>query len=195
MTRGREISDGLRARKCSPWIKGERVLNIGATEGTFDRELRDKHKEKKWSTLDIEGTPDFKRDLNKPFNLRERFDTIIVGEVIEHVENPTKLIKDVRRHLKNGGRMILTTPNATGIQYIRNPSWCVDKRSYGGHLQSFTPPMIESMMKGFRVIYSGYINAFWLNHNPLQVIPLLFNRLKTDILIVGEKTNWKSLYN
>ena len=40
------------------------------------------------------------------------FDVITACDVIEHVENQGRLLRNVRRHLTAGGRLILTTPNA-----------------------------------------------------------------------------------
>ncbi len=43
------------------------------------------------------------------------FDTILLGELIEHVERPYDLLRIVREHLAPGGRLILSTPNPLGI--------------------------------------------------------------------------------
>jgi SAM-dependent methyltransferase len=40
-----------------------------------------------------------------------QFDTIVAGELIEHLDNPGLFLTAVRRHLKPGGKLILTTPN------------------------------------------------------------------------------------
>lgn len=39
------------------------------------------------------------------------FDTIIAGEIIEHLPNAGRALSSVRKHLKPGGRLILSTPN------------------------------------------------------------------------------------
>src|ERR1700733_14291168 len=43
--------------------------------------------------------------------LGQTFDVIVVGEVIEHVVNPGALLVNMRRHLNEGGKIILTTPH------------------------------------------------------------------------------------
>src|SRR4030095_5662242 len=44
-------------------------------------------------------------------DLGERFDVVTAGEIVEHVENPGSMIRNLRRHLKPGGQLVLTTPN------------------------------------------------------------------------------------
>jgi 2-polyprenyl-3-methyl-5-hydroxy-6-metoxy-1,4-benzoquinol methylase len=45
----------------------------------------------------------------------ERFDAIVAGELIEHLENPGLFLRGAHSRVRPGGRMILTTPNAFGI--------------------------------------------------------------------------------
>jgi len=44
-------------------------------------------------------------------DLGRTFDVIIAGELIEHVDNPGGLMRNLRRHLNRNGRLIITTPN------------------------------------------------------------------------------------
>lgn len=53
-------------------------------------------------------------NLNKdafPFRSRS-FDTVILGDVIEHVENPSFVLREAHRVLKVGGRLLVSTPHA-----------------------------------------------------------------------------------
>ncbi len=43
------------------------------------------------------------------------FDCIVLNHVIEHVDTPLDLLKQVGRLLKTGGRLIVTTPNSDGF--------------------------------------------------------------------------------
>jgi 2-polyprenyl-3-methyl-5-hydroxy-6-metoxy-1,4-benzoquinol methylase len=46
------------------------------------------------------------------FHLNDMFFGVVYcGELIEHVFNPDKVIRDIYRVLKNGGLAIITTPN------------------------------------------------------------------------------------
>lgn len=44
-------------------------------------------------------------------NLARKFNTIIAGEIIEHLENPGMFLRNMRRHLADDGVLIISTPN------------------------------------------------------------------------------------
>ena len=46
------------------------------------------------------------------FDLQRRFEVVLAGEIIEHLDNVRGFLASVRRHLAPGGRLVLTTPNA-----------------------------------------------------------------------------------
>jgi SAM-dependent methyltransferase len=50
-------------------------------------------------------------DLREPFLASGAFDTIVAGEVIEHLEEPIEFLRNCRRLLRSGGRLVLSTPN------------------------------------------------------------------------------------
>ncbi len=54
---------------------------------------------------------DFEVDLNKklPF-ADEEFDTVILSDVLEHIMHPKNLLEEVRRILKNDGKLLMNVP-------------------------------------------------------------------------------------
>jgi len=46
------------------------------------------------------------------FETTERFDVIVFGYILEHVDDPVVILKHFRKFLAPGGRMFLTVPNA-----------------------------------------------------------------------------------
>jgi 2-polyprenyl-3-methyl-5-hydroxy-6-metoxy-1,4-benzoquinol methylase len=57
----------------------------------------------------------FHQDVQEPFNLKMKFDTIICEEGIEHLDNLKQFLKNVHNHLENDGLFLLTTPNIIGL--------------------------------------------------------------------------------
>lgn len=45
------------------------------------------------------------------FELNKKFDVIFAGDLIEHLSNPGKFLDKSRKHIKEDGRLIITTPN------------------------------------------------------------------------------------
>lgn len=50
-------------------------------------------------------------------DLNRKFDVIVAGELIEHVSNQGIFLDNMRRHLKDDGIMILSTPNALSLVF------------------------------------------------------------------------------
>jgi 2-polyprenyl-3-methyl-5-hydroxy-6-metoxy-1,4-benzoquinol methylase len=56
-------------------------------------------------------------DATSDVDLGERFDRVVLGEIIEHVDDPVALLRFSRRHLNTGGEIFASTPNGL---YIAN---------------------------------------------------------------------------
>lgn len=55
-------------------------------------------------------------DLNKAWPYDDAaFDYVTAVEVIEHLENPMHMIREAKRVLRRGGKLVLTTPNIMNI--------------------------------------------------------------------------------
>lgn len=58
-------------------------------------------------------------DLEKKFYLGRKFDTLVLSAVIEHLNDPSVILKNLARHMKKNGVMIITTPTKFGIKLHR----------------------------------------------------------------------------
>jgi len=47
----------------------------------------------------------------------ETFDAVVATEVLEHLDNPVRMLGEVHRVLRPGGRFFMTTPNAEALPY------------------------------------------------------------------------------
>ena len=91
-------------------------------------------------------------------NLRKclgKFDVIIAGELIEHLESPGLFLSCARDLLNNNGRLILTTPNVYGLYYWTHYGLLQRPEPYHEHVCYFTPSSIKRLLErqGF-----GYVN-------------------------------------
>jgi cyclopropane fatty-acyl-phospholipid synthase-like methyltransferase len=182
----REKSDRLRLRVIKRFLTGKEILDIGSSEGEIHRILKADNGGKKFFSMD-KTNADFNIDLDRPKKINRKFDCIIAGEIIEHLESPIVFVRYCKSLLKKGGRIILTTPNATGLQYLLNPNWCVVYPDYRGHSQAFTLGMLRRLLEdeGFNVKFEDYINAFW-KKNPIRFVSFIFKRLRPDLIIVAD---------
>jgi SAM-dependent methyltransferase len=84
----------------------EEILGEGGKEYVYGLDTETKKETKHYKRGSVE---------NKfPFNSNE-FDTIIAGELIEHLHFPEKFLKEANRVLKKGGILIITTPNSESL--------------------------------------------------------------------------------
>jgi SAM-dependent methyltransferase len=58
---------------------------------------------------------------NNPFD--KKFDWILLSEVIEHISEEKKAIRNISNSLKIGGKLILTTPRNVPFFQIWDPAW------------------------------------------------------------------------
>jgi len=156
---------------------GKRHLDVGCGNGQIIQIVRDKFSEIHGCDISITALNEAKKIGLLPVcsNLNEGyipykddfFDCSTALEVLEHVWDPSRLLKEIRRILKSGGRLILTTPN---IRYLRNLRTLIFLGSFphtstdsfvwgGGHLHYFTRKDLISLLShaGFKNI-KFYIN-------------------------------------
>ena len=57
----------------------------------------------------------FSQDVQKEFDLKMKFDTIICEEGIEHLDDLEQFLKNMKNHLEKDGLLLLTTPNIIAI--------------------------------------------------------------------------------
>lgn len=101
----------------------------------------------------------------------ESFDLIFSFDVLEHLPNPSKMLKETYRILKKDGIFIISTPNRNRLfsfflllfglrkfPYYPNKA-TVDTDPYSAHVIEYTSGELESLLnqEGFRVIKSHKI--------------------------------------
>jgi 2-polyprenyl-3-methyl-5-hydroxy-6-metoxy-1,4-benzoquinol methylase len=98
------------------------VLDLGCGDGKTGKKLLDKGFQVHACDMDVNRF-EFKDAIPfKAGNLNDRlpyednsFDYVILMEVIEHVYNPQHVVSEIKRILRPGGKLILSTPNILNI--------------------------------------------------------------------------------
>ncbi len=89
----------------------------------------------------------------------ETFEVIILNDVLEHVENPIKMLKDIKRIMKEDGILEISTPNVDSIlAKISGRRWLHIKPNE--HLYYFSPETLTKILElsGFKLIGHRYFN-------------------------------------
>ena len=156
------------------------VLDIGCHGGTFTNVILSKIGTKKIYGIDISYSaieyakkkiPDghFKvaDAVNLPFK-NNFFDTVLCLEVLEHVDDPSKVVDEIYRVLKKDGYVIILVPTDNRLFKIVWFLWTFYYPVWKhAHVQSFTGKTLERVIKesGLEI---KYVKTF--NINMLKLI-------------------------
>ncbi len=122
------------------YVRNKNVLDVGCAElvitsenpGKRERWLFEKIRKtgKELVGLDInQEQVDILKSLGynvilgdvETIDLHRQFDVIVAGELIEHLSNPGLFLENMKKHLKDDGFLVLTTPNRFNfIEYFKS---------------------------------------------------------------------------
>jgi SAM-dependent methyltransferase len=106
-----------------------------------------------------------------------RFDTIICGELIEHLETPYDFLRDLSRLLNEDGRLILSTPNPLGFPVFLCELFQLRSFFYTReHLYYFLPRWMRRLLElsGYRLQCMRSV-GLWLPFGVLALCPTILS--------------------
>ncbi|MEP6755486.1 MAG: class I SAM-dependent methyltransferase [Chthonomonadales bacterium] len=116
--------NSYRSRTIVEYTRGPRILELGCADGMVTAELSEKFvgveamdaSEELIAKARLRAPKaKFHAALFEEFQPEEKYDTLILGHVLEHVENPVAILLTVSKWLAPSGRMIITVPNGESI--------------------------------------------------------------------------------
>ncbi len=107
--------------------RGNNLLDIACGDGTLTAQFCKKFK--KVVGVDASGShirrarkncpkAEFHESLIENFELKEKFDTVVMLDLLEHVINPVSVLKKAASFLKKDGILIVHVPNALAVNRI-----------------------------------------------------------------------------
>ena len=146
--------------RVSPFIRG-RALEIGAGIGTFAQWAA--HYASEYHPTDVDSRlvarlrekfpHAFEWNLFEPFPGDQMYDTIVILNVIEHLQDDLGALKALEARLAPGGHLIVMVP-AMGFLY-----GSMDRAF--GHFRRYNKRMVRELFKSvpFRLIKEEYVNV------------------------------------
>ncbi len=133
--------------------KGKRVLNIGCLAANMKSQLHIMLEKVAESIvgLDIHDSTleNYIRGDAQSFCFSEEFDVIVVGEVIEHLSNIQGLIDSSYASLRAGGVLLITTPNAYNLVFLKSAILGIQVPNDKYHVLLFDMTTIGNMVNNY----------------------------------------------
>ena len=108
----------------------------------------------------------------------KKYDLIVAADVIEHIQNDKKAIKDLTDALKRDGKILITVP---AFQFLFSK-----KDTQLKHYRRYNIKNFKVLMKDFEIIKITYFN--FVLFIPLSIVILFLKVFRVDFINYAEKT-------
>ncbi len=181
-------------KKFKPYFKGDTCLELGPATGYMTKLLVPYFK----NIICVEGSLDLYNQipyfsnvtkinsLFEDFYPNEKFDTIIINHVLEHIEKPIELLKRIKHWIAPNGVIILGVPNAKSFHRLAAVKMGLLKTEYElnerdlalGHYRVYDfETLIEHCVQaGLKIFSKGGIFLKFLSNNQIET------KLNNDII-------------
>lgn len=161
-----------------PFFQGANLLELGSFKGEFTKRFLPYFKDITCVEASDVAVEEAKKELGKnvkfytslfeDVELPDRYDNIIMTHVLEHVDDPVKVLKRVNNEwLSDGGRFFLVCPNANApsrqiavkMGLISHNTAVTDGEKAHGHHITYTLDTLETdaVKAGLKVVYRSGI--------------------------------------
>lgn len=144
--------------------RGRRVLDVGCVDHTVGAAAAETwlHRRVVESAAEVLGVDLAEGEVAKlrragynviaadaqTMSLGQTFPVIVVGELIEHVDSPGLLLRNLRKHMEPGGRLVLSTPNPWYVLHWAESLFADPRRRWNPeHVAWFDAFVIENLMR------------------------------------------------
>ena len=183
-----------KAKFMAPYIGAGRAIDLGSEDINWDECLHN-HLERftgrsimRCDQLGM-GAPDIVADFNEPFFFHRcghGYETIIVSEVIEHLDTPLEFLKGCAEMLDEGGVILLTTPNACSPAEMQGIKMKPQNKLYGQHLFAWNKQNMFYLADkaGLEVKEFKYISFYWNRNYFLRALAWAVPFLRPNMFLV-----------
>ena len=129
-----------------------KILDVGFDHGSLHTKIKQKFEEKNIYGIDIivkNPSKHYKKGTAEKIPFEKKFfDSVVAGELIEHLKKPELFVKEAKRVLKKNGVLVLTTPNRKSFVNRITKSYFTPI-----HFSLFTKKELEKLLKenGFEI--------------------------------------------
>lgn len=189
-------------------VSGSSIVDLGAGAGAFSARLSDAGYSVTALDIDIEkwaldSVPVRHLDVNRGLtaSLGQTYDAACALEVIEHIENPWQLLRELRSVVRPGGWLIVSTPNVTSflsraifLVHGRFHQFDIPDLEYG-HINPMTQFEVENAARETGWIVrslepAGYLPVIDLSVRSLRSVAWNVLRVGAYAIARGEKRGW-----
>lgn len=167
-----EFDDKRRYEQLKDKCNGKRVLDFGCGNGGFLKRIQDRAIEAIGVELDDDARGHLSRDglvIKKSItDFEGKFDVITLFQVVEHLIDPDCELGKIRDQLKQGGVVVVETPNAEEalITKYHNREF-MDFTFWTDHVMLYNSDNLNRLMEknGFKVVDSSQVQRYPLSNH------------------------------
>ena len=131
---------------------GNRVLDIGCATGEYIQRLKDQG----FECIGVDANPDYAKKANakgieaycmdaKHLEFPDKsFDTTLLFEVLEHIDNPSEVLEEAKRVSRKN--VLITVPNCTGFDKLSQMGLTFEHMLEKDHVNFFTKSDLEGLL-------------------------------------------------